>query len=212
MEKKYEIIDKKERLFNPTIYRIKALKNFGDVKKGDLGGWIEKEDNLSQEGNCWVYDEAVVADDAVVLDNARLYDRTEITNNAVVCNDANLYGYAIVYKNAKICGNARISDNVVIADNAVVSGNAHVNGDAKITHDAVVTKDSDYMVFKNTWSSGRYFTYTKSNKMWKVGCFYGTGDELIKKAYKDNGDKGKHYELYVNLIKEQEKLELDNSY
>lgn len=41
----------------------------------------------------------------------------------------------------------------------------------------------------------------------KVGCFYGTGDELIKKAYGDSEDKGKHYEAYVNLVKYLENLD-----
>lgn len=56
-------------------------------------------------------------------------------------------------------------------------------------------------------SSGRYFTYTKSNKMWKVGCFYGTGQELIEKAYADSELSGKCYEAYVKLIKELEKIQ-----
>lgn len=58
----------------------------------------------------------------------------------------------------------------------------------------------DYIVFKNWWSSGRYFTWTRSNNMWSVGCFYGTGDELIKKAYADSEDKGKHYEEIVEYV------------
>lgn len=37
-----------------TLYRIRALRNFGDVRKGQLGGYIEAERNLSQEGSCWV--------------------------------------------------------------------------------------------------------------------------------------------------------------
>ena len=53
-----------------TFYRIKALKDFGDVKAGDLGGYIEKELNLSQGGNCWVSDNAVVLGNARVRDNA----------------------------------------------------------------------------------------------------------------------------------------------
>ena len=44
--------------------------------------------------------------------------------------------------------------------------------------------------------------------MWRVGCFYGTGEELIKKAYQDSKDSGKHYEAYVNLVKTLE--EFDN--
>ena len=40
------------------------MEVFGNVKKGDLGGWIEKEDNLSQEGDCWVFGDAWVYGDA----------------------------------------------------------------------------------------------------------------------------------------------------
>ena len=46
--------------------------------------------------------------------------------------------------------------------------------------------------------------------MWKVGCFHGTGEELIKKAYKDSTKSGKEYERvvkYVYSILEDEKNE-----
>ena len=43
--------------------------------------------------------------------------------------------------------------------------------------------------------------------MWRVGCFYGSGDELIQKAYKDSENSGKNYESCVNQVKEMEKLE-----
>ena len=56
------------------------------------------------------------------------------------------------------------------------------------------------MVIKNTWSSGRWFTYTSSNKKWAVGCFYGTGEELIKKAYKDSELSGRCYEAIVRAV------------
>ena len=65
---------------------------------------------------------------------------------------------------------------------------------------------SDYIVFKNWWSSGRYFTWTRSNGMWSVGCFYGTGEELIKKAYNDSDESGREYERivkYVESIKQE---------
>ena len=86
----------------------------------------------------------------------------------------------------------------------MVHGNAWVSGDAEVYGNA------DYIVFKNHWSSGRYFTYTKSNKMWRVGCFYGTGQELIKKAYQDSEVFGKHYEAYVEFVEKLEKLEETN--
>lgn len=78
-------------------------------------------------------------------------------------------------------------------------------GDAWVCGDAVIESQRDYIVFKNFWSSGRYFTYTRSNKKWKVGCFYGTGEELIKKAYLDSKESGWQYEQVVRYVEAVEK-------
>ena len=96
---------------------------------------------------------------------------------------------------------SNLSDNAWVCDDAWVYGNAQVYGEAQVCSDARVANASDYIVFKNDWSSGRYFTWTKSNDKWSVGCFYGTGDELIKKAYADSEVSGKHYEACVTLVK-----------
>ena len=109
--------------------------------------------------------------------------------------DARVYGYALVYGDAQVSGNARVSGCAQVCDSALVSGYARVSGDAKVTN------ASDYIVFKNSWSSSSYFTWTKSNDMWAEGRFYGTGDELIEKAYADSEDNGKHYEACVKLVK-----------
>jgi len=94
---------------------------------------------------------------------------------------------------------------------AEIYGNAEVYGEAQIYGSAKISNREDYIVFKNSWSSGRYFTYTRSNKMWQVGCFYGTGEELVKKAYEDSELSGKNYSLYVELVKNLEKnLENNN--
>ena len=230
MNKKFELIKNDYiSLDDCTLYRIRALIDFYDVSAGDLGGYIEKEANLSQEGTAWVYDnarvfgDAKICRDAKVRDNAWVYDDAYISDNARVYGNAKVYEDALVYGNAKVYedalvyGNAHVFDNVIICgktivrscvyDNAKVYGNARVFGKAEICGDAVIAEKDDYIVFKNTWSSGRYFTYTKSNKMWKVGCFYGTGEELVKKAYDDSEKSGKHYELYVNLVKKMEQME-----
>ena len=54
VKKKYELTSETIKFNGVTLHRIKALKNFSDVKAGDLGGWIEKEDNLSQIGDAWI--------------------------------------------------------------------------------------------------------------------------------------------------------------
>lgn len=61
---------KQKKFQGVTLYRIKALEDFFIVKKGDLGGWIEKESNLSQKGQCWVHDHAQVFGHALVYGNA----------------------------------------------------------------------------------------------------------------------------------------------
>ena len=83
---------------------------------------------------------------------------------------------------------------------------AWVSGNAKVWGNAKVSDFEDVIVFKNHWSSGRHFTYTKSNKMWRVGCFYGTGQELIDKAYRDSEKSGNYYKAYVELIASLEGL------
>lgn len=94
MEKKYEFVkgDSKEWK-GRTLHRIIATEDFNNVKKGDLGGYIENESNLSREGTCWVYDEAIVYGDAKVYDNAKVYGR------AIVYSEAKVYGNAEVYGN-----------------------------------------------------------------------------------------------------------------
>lgn len=37
------------------LFRIKALVAFGDVEEGELGGFIEKESNLANDGDARVY-------------------------------------------------------------------------------------------------------------------------------------------------------------
>ena len=54
--KKYELIPVVIENDNLILHRIKALKDFGCVKAGEFGGWIETEENLSQDGTSWVFD------------------------------------------------------------------------------------------------------------------------------------------------------------
>ena len=194
--KKYRLTGNHINIGNRILYQIEALKDFGNVKAGDLGGYIESEKNLSQYDNAWVYGNAEVYGNAQVFGNACVFD------NARVYNDARVYGNAQVFDNARVYGNACVFDNAWVYGNALVYDNAQVYGDAKVYGDAEIKSTKDYIVFKNWWSSGRYFTWTRSNNMWKVGCFYGTGEELIKKAYNDSKESGREYERVVRYVEE----------
>lgn len=71
MNKKFELVmDQKIEVFGITLFRIKALVSFGNVEAGEIGGYVEKEENLQVSGNAWVYGNAQVSGDAQVSGNA----------------------------------------------------------------------------------------------------------------------------------------------
>ena len=71
--KKYELTEEKREINGHILFRIRALISFGNVSRGDLGGWIEREENLSQVyGDAWVYGDAQVSGDAQVYGDARV--------------------------------------------------------------------------------------------------------------------------------------------
>ena len=194
MEKKYKLTEETTNVYGRILHRIEALKDFGNVKKGDKGGFVENEKNLSQYRNCWVYDDAKVYGNAKVIDNATVESSAKIFDNAIISGSATVYGQSKVYGDATVLGNSIVFGNTKVCGDAIVSGNTEIYGDA------VITSISDYIVFKNWWSSGRYFTWTRSNDMWKVGCFHGTGKELIEKAYMDSELLGREYERVVKYV------------
>lgn len=234
-EKKYELTDEVKKFSTgKVLHRIRAVKQFTIcegvvVKKGEYGGWVESEDNLSQDGSAWVYDNAMVYGtsrvygSAVILGSARVFGSACVFGEAMVFESAHVCGEALVHGNASVHGTARVFDHACVCGNAqifgkarvkgramvrccanvcneaVIGGEAVVGGEAHIVGDASVNDTNDYAVFKNVWSSGRWFTYTRSNKKWTVGCFRGTGEELIAKAYKDGELSGQCYEAIVRV-------------
>ena len=84
--KKYKLTEETINVNCKTLHRIEALKNFGNVKKGDKGGFVENEDNLSQYDDCWIYDNAKVFDTAEVCGDAKVYGNEKIGGNTVVCD------------------------------------------------------------------------------------------------------------------------------
>ena len=97
---KYKLVEKK---FFPELdrelWQIESVDYFVGAKKGERGGWIEKEDNLSQYGNAWV------------SDNARVYDNAWVYGNAMVCDNAVVGDTAEVYGAARVSGNAEVSNS-----------------------------------------------------------------------------------------------------
>ena len=212
IKKHYELTDNTIEVDGHVLHQIICTETFRFAYKGDLGGFIEGYQNLG--GNGWVFGNAKVYGGAVVIGNGI------VSGNATICNKAQVSGNANVRGNAYISGggvciyeNALVSGNATIRGICAIEGIANIGGEAVIDTsktllinngfifgDAVINSYSDYITFKNWWSSGRSFTWTRSNDMWSVGCFYGTGKELIAKAYKDSEVSGREYERVVKYV------------
>ena len=218
MEKKYELLKNDTiKVDNHILYRIKALKDFANVNKGDLGGYIEKEDNLSQDENCWVYDDAHVLGNAQisghawVLGNACVYDNACVFDNARVSGDAQISGHAWVLGNACVSDYACVYDDAYVSGDAQISGNARVSGDAHVSNDANISSDFDYCAILGFGSEGKTITFFKcKNGVIKVncGCFNGTLDEFRKKVKETHGDNkyAKEYLMAADLMELKIKL------
>lgn len=122
---KYEITDI-QHPDNPKLHRIKSLMDFVDVETGDLGGYIESEDNLSQDGECWVYRDAQVYGNAEVSDDALVFGHAEVHGNAKIYGNAMVFGHAEVYGNTEVFDNANIAGRSKIFGDNIISGNTYI--------------------------------------------------------------------------------------
>ena len=206
--KKYELTTNTKICFGRKLYQIKALKDFGNVKAGDLGGYIEKEENLSQDGTAWVFDNACVYDNARVLcnayvcGNACVYDNAQIYDDARICDDVCVYDNAYVYGDARVFGNACVCDDAEVFDNARVLGNAQVYDTTWIHCDAQISSNADYICFKGFGSENRntIMFKTKNGDIYVCcGCFEGSLKEFTDKVKETHGNT-KYAKEYLACI------------
>lgn len=158
------------------LFRIRALVQFGSIKSGELGGYIEKEENLSHDGDAWV------------------------------CGDAEVFGDAKVSGNAKVFGDAKVSGNAWVFGDAKVCGNAEVSGNAWVCGDAEVYGNADYATVKGFGTEFRATTFFKCKDRIvrvKCGCFYGDLSQFREQV--KNTRNGKIAEEYLMIADLMEK-------
>lgn len=232
--KKYKIRKDLSYTFDGhKLYRVEALKDFGDVKKGSIGGFIENEKNLSQEGNCWVYLDAKVfgnakvsgnavidgfaqvCDNAMVYgnaqvnryskikNNARVYGNARIWGNSIVKDNAQVYANSLLLENAQVCDNANLSGTCLVRENAIVCGDADIYEFVHFNSDAKIKSPADYYVGRENWEGGHNFVYTRSNNQWSTLFINGTKEDILEFA-KNRGEK--YFNFYKNVIEFVEKM------
>ncbi|MBF0032556.1 hypothetical protein HAX39_08140 [Citrobacter freundii] len=199
--KKYELTSE-TRVLNDgvTLRRIKAIRNFGNVNKGTLGGWVQSEDNLSHFGNAWISGDSVVCHDAKVSDNAIVRLSSWVDDNAHIYGDAKVIGGRVhdnvqvfdeakvsgrIFDNVKIYGMAFVDSCVTIMDNVHIFGNAEIkggvtmmdeptiSGNVKIYGNAVVC--GDVHLSGNKRITGNV-VYRKNHSLYNDGYDYGDNE------------------------------------
>lgn len=202
--KKFKLTREKMKVDGRTLYRIKATKSFGTgfnrVERGDLGGWVGYDDNLSQYGDCWIHDDAKVYDSARIRNDAQICCAARVYSGALVCGSAKVSGYtevggdseisghAMILENATISGHVEVFGNATVRGNATISGSAHIGenaiiesnaivdcdsvvaGNASIRQSAVITKTRDVLTIGPVGSRDGYTTFYKSATGIMVSC------------------------------------------
>ena len=185
--KKYEILMDEENTIEwkgHTLHRIRALRDFNDVREGDIGGYVENENNLSHKGNCWIYDDAKAMDDSRIYDNSTMYDNSEIHDNSVMYDNSTMYDYSIMY------------DNSEMYNNSTLKNKARLYG-------KLVSSVDDFIEIQNP--QGRLVTCVRKGDkiLYNVGC----QDEIDEETFKyriENEDYGlevnPHRTYYYKII------------
>ena len=195
--KKYEIfMDKKNTIEwkGHTLHRIKALRDFGDIRKGDIGGYVENENNLSHKGNCWIYDDAKVMDDSIMYDYSRICDKSELHDDSRMYNYSKMYDYSELHNNSIMNDDSEMHDNSKMYGNSIMYDYSEMHGDSELNNQVklygkLFSKVDEFIEIQNP--NGRLVTcIRKGDKvLYNVGC-QGEIDEETFRWRIENEDGG----------------------
>lgn len=141
-EKKYKIMDQTHPKY-PWLHRIKARIRVNEyIPAGTMGGFVEGEANLSQEGTCWVHDNAICCEQSKLTEDAQIFDGACVRGTALLSGDARMFDRAVaegrchirsgeVKEDARIAGEAVISEGAIEGLSPLVAGHSNVYGEVR---------------------------------------------------------------------------------
>lgn len=166
---------------NILMHKEIALYRIQKVLTGELGGWLESEGNLSQDGECWVSGEAMV------------YGNAKVCDDALVSDSAQVYGSAVVSGSAKVLENSRVFDS------AFVGGPVVLLGESMVTDTSVVTDSSHLLHFIIAGSVSVSITRTHI----QIGCKSWDRESFLNNNEQQAVDLGfpmQFYPIYKPLV------------
>lgn len=208
--KKYEFTNETKEvrishLETVTLHRIRAVIPLPicGVEEGEEGGWIETEENLSHDGNAWVYNDAMVFGDAMVFDDASVYQNAKVFGNASVHDWGKVHGNAKVFDDAEICGYASVFGNAIIGGNAKVYGDAEVFGNAEVCGDAEIFRRGHIVVVSGENFVATFFRCER--RVITVSCndFMGEIDDFLTQDAQDGSKSALVYRAAAELARLQ---------
>lgn len=142
-----------------TLYQIRALTSFGDVREGDLGGFIESYDNLEndlEKGTAWIDKESKAFNKAIVRDYAKV-ESSNIFDNAVVD------GYARL-KECEVSGNAVITKGANISDASIKNSSDLIIFDANLSKNGAKSTFKTFTAYINRKGHQRIDSYKNETR------------------------------------------------
>lgn len=188
-QQKYILTNETFTLLGHTLHRIQAVRDFADVKSGDLGGFVESTSNLSQSGNCWIYDNACVfgnasvSIDAKVKDHAVVYNTYQNQPGDSRLNRTSVSDSAVVEHRVIIRNRAMIKHFAVVSGNAIIENDVQLTGYSFVGYDSIITQLDEFFV---EVIDGQTFVYTYSNRMWQNQSFIGNHEQFEQFAQSHN--------------------------
>jgi len=185
-----------DRIYGVDVRQVRAIRDFGTVHTGDIGGWISSEYNLSHTGTCWIGPNIAITENGMVLHDAIcrgdgvISGRSLICENAVIdsenfqIHDCHLSGHSQItskwFRNRaffRMVGNSKISaEKITIPERLEVPENAHI----RYTDDIVSLRISDDREFDD----GRHLCiFPDENRNLIISSFLCPGIRVDKDPY-----------------------------
>ena len=145
---KYKITDIEMSWHDHILHRIESLKDFTlingkEIRKGDLGGWVESENNLSQEGLCWIYDEC------------KMYENARRSGNSIG------YGNSLQFGNSQQYGDSLQSENSRQYGNSLQYGNSQQFGYSHQFEYSIQYGNSQQFGYSHQYGNSQQFGYSQ---------------------------------------------------
>lgn len=200
--KKYRLTDEFKMMDDGTkVFRIEAMSDFGlrysstyGVSSGELGGFVESEDNLSfgPDDDSWVWDEAVVKGNARLERHSEISDDVLVEGNSLVTNRSEIEGSAVITDslldhcdvNVSKIQNSSLKESGLFGDNDIIDSDIYKS---VVNYSDVINSTFENAVASVDSSLGVDYADNKITNTKVVNSKIGKGNVITNSSVIDTG-------------------------